>query len=328
MTENKALQETMPKVSIGITCFNAEDTIADAIRSALAQTYPSKEIIVYDDCSSDASLSQIEPFVAANQVRLIRGVKNLGYPSALNALVEAASGEFLAFFDDDDVSRPDRIGAQIALMLELEAEYGHQDIFCYSARKVMRNEASWTLAAIGSKARRPQGMMVAEFLLLGLERPGFSWGAFGSCTMCARRAQFKRIGAFDPEFRRAAEWDFAIRAAAKGAVFASVSDPVVTQRLTPGQGTEKSNSTSLYYTLKLRDKHANMFPTRSALRAARMWARARAAWARKSFKWRFYVAMTGVLLPQILPSLLSKSRLGRFFGLPRCAVKNILVETR
>lgn len=322
-------EKVMPTVTIGITCFNAEDTIADAIRSALAQSYAPKEIIVYDDCSTDASVKEVEVFVAAGQVALIRGSANRGYPSALNAIVAAASGDFVAFFDDDDLSKPNRISAQVKLLLELEGQQHNQDILCYSAREVVHGEANWTLVAIGNGVKRPVGMMVAEFILLGIERPSFSWGAFGSCTLCARRALFNRIGAFDPAFRRGTEWDYAIRAAARGVMFASVAEPLVVQRLTPGYGAEKSNAVSLQYTLKLRDKHADMFPSRAVHLAAKMWARARAAWARNGrFEWRFYAVVAGVLCPQILPTLIRKSKVGRFFGQPKRTVEDVLVVRR
>ena len=52
----------MPLVSILIPCYNAERWVAQAIESALRQTWPEKEIIVVDDGSTDASLAIIQSF--------------------------------------------------------------------------------------------------------------------------------------------------------------------------------------------------------------------------------------------------------------------------
>ena len=49
------MSETIPLITIGITCFNAEDSIEAAIKSAKAQDYERFEIIVVDDCSTDIS---------------------------------------------------------------------------------------------------------------------------------------------------------------------------------------------------------------------------------------------------------------------------------
>ena len=50
----------MDKVSVGITCFNAEDSVEKAVRSAQAQTWRSIEIVAVDDCSTDGSWSILE----------------------------------------------------------------------------------------------------------------------------------------------------------------------------------------------------------------------------------------------------------------------------
>src|SRR6185436_3880806 len=50
----------MPKITIGMTCYNAADTVAAAIDSALAQYWPDTELLIVDDCSADSSVSVIE----------------------------------------------------------------------------------------------------------------------------------------------------------------------------------------------------------------------------------------------------------------------------
>src|SRR5713101_8219343 len=97
-------------VSILIPCFNAERWIAQAIESALAQTWPEKEVIVVDDGSADASLTIIKSF--GDRIRWVSG-PNRGSNAARNRLLELARGEWLQYLDADDYLLPEKIARQM-----------------------------------------------------------------------------------------------------------------------------------------------------------------------------------------------------------------------
>src|SRR5260370_41966977 len=97
-------------VSILIPCFNAERWVAQAIESALSQTWPEKEVIVVDDGSTDASLEIIESFGARE--RWETG-PNRGGNVARNRLLELARGEWLHYLDADDYLVPEKIASQM-----------------------------------------------------------------------------------------------------------------------------------------------------------------------------------------------------------------------
>ena len=99
-----------PLVSILIPCFNAEHWIAQAIESALAQTWPEKEIIVVDDGSTDGSLDVIRQF--DGRIRWETG-PNRGGNAARNRLLELARGEWLQYLDADDYLLPEKIARQV-----------------------------------------------------------------------------------------------------------------------------------------------------------------------------------------------------------------------
>jgi glycosyltransferase involved in cell wall biosynthesis len=108
------------KVSILIPCYNAAEWVGDAIRSALAQTWPNKEVIVVDDGSTDASLSVIRSF--GDAIRYETG-PNRGGNVARNRLLELASGQWLQYLDADDYLLPDKISGQLAAVTERRAAH-------------------------------------------------------------------------------------------------------------------------------------------------------------------------------------------------------------
>ena len=99
-----------PLVSILIPCYNAEKWVGDAIRSALAQAYARKEVIVVDDGSSDRSLEVIKSF--GDLISWETG-PNRGANAARNRLLELSRGEWLQYLDADDYLLPTKVEVQI-----------------------------------------------------------------------------------------------------------------------------------------------------------------------------------------------------------------------
>ncbi len=93
----------LPKVSIVINNYNYGRFVGEAIDSALGQTYPSVEVVVVDDGSTDGSRQVIES--RTSRVHAIFKA-NGGQASALNAGFRASSGELILFLDSDDVLLP------------------------------------------------------------------------------------------------------------------------------------------------------------------------------------------------------------------------------
>lgn len=95
-----------PLVSIIIPCYNAEAFMAEAIRSALAQTYPSREVIVVDDGSDDGSLDVVRSF--GEEVRA-ESTAHRGGSAARNHGLRLARGELIQFLDADDLLFPEKV---------------------------------------------------------------------------------------------------------------------------------------------------------------------------------------------------------------------------
>ena len=100
-----------PLVTIGIPCFNSARWLGTAIESALAQTWPAKEVIVVDDGSTDDSAEVARSFGARVQL-IVTG--NRGGNHARNQALAQARGEWLQFLDADDRLEPEKIARQWA----------------------------------------------------------------------------------------------------------------------------------------------------------------------------------------------------------------------
>lgn len=102
-----------PLVSILIPAYNAERWIAETIRSALAQTWPRKEIIIVDDGSSDQTLSIARQF--ASKDVSITTQQNQGASMARNNALKLCQGDYIQWLDADDLLSPNKIASQITV---------------------------------------------------------------------------------------------------------------------------------------------------------------------------------------------------------------------
>jgi glycosyltransferase involved in cell wall biosynthesis len=96
----------MPLVSILINSYNYGRFLGEAIRSALAQSYADKEIVVVDDGSTDNSLEVAQSF--GDRIHLI-AKENGGQASAFNAGFAASRGRIVCLLDADDVFLPGKV---------------------------------------------------------------------------------------------------------------------------------------------------------------------------------------------------------------------------
>lgn len=100
-----------PLVSILVPAFNAEEWIADTLRSAIRQTWENTEIIVVDDGSTDQTLSVARQF-ESNRVRIVTQ-ENQGAAAARNKAFSLCKGDYIQWLDADDLLAPDKVALQI-----------------------------------------------------------------------------------------------------------------------------------------------------------------------------------------------------------------------
>lgn len=104
-------KDVKPLVSILVPAYNAEKWLPDTLRSALAQTWDNKEIIVVDDGSKDRTLSVARSF-ESDTVRVF-AQSNQGAAAARNNAFEKSRGEYIQWLDADDLLSTDKIARQL-----------------------------------------------------------------------------------------------------------------------------------------------------------------------------------------------------------------------
>jgi glycosyltransferase involved in cell wall biosynthesis len=107
-----------PLVSILIPAYNGEWWIADTIKSALNQIWPSKEIITVDDGSRDHTLSIARQFASRNFCVVTQ--ENQSASRARNKALELCHGDYIQWLDADDLLSPDKVARQMAAAEECQ----------------------------------------------------------------------------------------------------------------------------------------------------------------------------------------------------------------
>jgi len=115
-------------ISIIMPTYNADKFIKFTIDSVCSQNYKNWELIVVDDCSTDATCDVVKSVIKIDsRVKLISLEENCGAPARpRNIGVRNSLGDWVAFLDADDVWHPKK------LMLQMQAIYKYKTDFCSS----------------------------------------------------------------------------------------------------------------------------------------------------------------------------------------------------
>jgi glycosyltransferase involved in cell wall biosynthesis len=106
-----------PLVSIITPTYNSEKFIRATILSLLSQTYTNWEMIIVDDCSTDATEEIIQEFIKEDyRISFYQLQKNSGPGIARNQAVDLAKGRYIAFLDSDDLWKPEKLQKQIEFL--------------------------------------------------------------------------------------------------------------------------------------------------------------------------------------------------------------------
>jgi glycosyltransferase involved in cell wall biosynthesis len=199
-----------PTVSVVIATRDRPQLLAKAVEAVHAQDYPGTVecVVVFDQAEPDTLIARQDP---RRPVVVVRNDRTPGLAGARNTGATAASGELLAFCDDDDVWRPAKLRLQVARLAETSADVAVSGIHVSYGDKTI------------TRVPRPEDVTHAELLRRRVME------AHPSTVLVRRSAFFDTIGLVDEEIPGsfAEDYDWMLRAAAAGPI-AVVSEPLVT----------------------------------------------------------------------------------------------------
>jgi glycosyltransferase involved in cell wall biosynthesis len=204
-----------PLVTVVITTYNRPSYLRDSVESVLEQTYEPIELVVVDDCS-DAPASEALADVDTGSLagyRCVRHGTNRGVNAARNTGIEAGSGAYVAFLDDDDRWVPEKVERHVETFEAAGEDVG----VVYSGTKAIRED--------GAREELPpriDGDLTKALLCRNV---------VGSMSVVMVRGDLAREIPFDEEFEAWADLEWFVRVSQRAA-FVRLPEPLVVYEYT------------------------------------------------------------------------------------------------
>ncbi|MFZ2199900.1 MAG: glycosyltransferase [Microgenomates group bacterium] len=196
------IMNTNPLVSILIPTYNSAQYLAEALDSALAQTYKNIEIIVHDDASTDATPHLLNQYHDP-RLRMIRTTKNHGMIGGWNYIVAKAKGEYIKFLASDDLLEPTCVDELVKAVLD------HPTAALITCQRKFVDGKGKVIKKMGfhSKSIVVDGVSHAKWILLTLRE-----NLIGEPTAALYPTKaVKQAGQYDPQFSQFADFEYWIR---------------------------------------------------------------------------------------------------------------------
>jgi len=204
--------ESSFKVSVVIPNYNRKESLVQAIRSALEQTYKPCEVIIVDDGSDfDISGYLRNAFQKAYHEGLLKvfvNDENYGAAKSRNVGVDKSSCEYIAFLDSDDYWAEAKLGKQIA---KFKANPDLDLVYCDQ------------FLAVDGVVKDSNKKMVNFDLLDELVN---HWTAPNTSTLMYKKESFKKLNGFDESLKSCQDHDLWFRVAIKGFGVDYVDEPL------------------------------------------------------------------------------------------------------
>ncbi len=185
----------MKTVSVIIPVYNRTFSIRDALESVFIQSIKPSEIIVIDDGSSFDMALYLKNYM--QHIHLIKLNENKGVSFARNTGIKAASGDYIAFLDSDDLFLPKKLEYQINYMVENGLYISHTDEFWYRKDRWVNQ---------GKNNNRYGGYIFDKIIDKCRISPS---------SLIVHKSVFDEAGYFDEDLRVCEDYEIALRFALK-----------------------------------------------------------------------------------------------------------------
>jgi GT2 family glycosyltransferase len=198
-TKTAAAPATDVDVTAIVPTYNRANYLGETLESILGQTQRPRQLVIVDDGSSDGTQELVARY--GDRVQYVRQ-DNAGKASALNLALRHAEAAAIWVVDDDDIPVPTAL-AQLSHLLASSPEAGfaggHYDHFTVDASGAKR------FSAVGAPTFDVDDLFAALLERCFIFQP----------ALLVQRRAYDAVGAFDPDFVRAQDYDMLLRLAAQ-----------------------------------------------------------------------------------------------------------------
>lgn len=220
-------------LSVVVTYYNGGQFIKPCLQSIDRQTYDNVEVVIVDDSSEPNHIDTLKS--AASELsyptKIIYHEENQGISEARNTGVEAASGQYIAIHDQDDVSLPERFEQQIAVM-EANPSVGT------TMTNVHHIGPDGEDRGIRQFKLDLDEMTTMEFVRYMFERWKVRGPALPLTTEVSRSSVFEKVGVYNPNYYGSLDQEFLFRVASEYDV-RIIDEPLVKKRYHNKNATRK-----------------------------------------------------------------------------------------
>lgn len=214
----------MPKISVIIPVFNMEKFVGECLESVLQQTLDDIEVIIINDGSIDNSLNIIREYQKRDNRIIVIDKENAGVGAARNDGIKAATGDYIAFIDPDDMYANNNVLLHCYEVAEREnvSIVGGRTVFLYQDGS-QKEEAE---KQIGGISIRANGFT---------EYKNYQYD-YGYVCYIYRRRLLLDNQIFFPLYSRFQDPPFFVKAMIMAECFYALDEPVYLYRQLPGEG--------------------------------------------------------------------------------------------
>ena len=219
-----------PKISIIIPAYNAFNYLAEAIDSALAQTYTNIEIIVVNDGSRDNGATEQIALSYGDKIRYFYK-ENGGSSSALNMGIAKMTGEWFSWLSHDDLYVPEKLEKQMAYIESLQSDISEISNHIFFSASELIDANGKTIRTFDRKKAKRLAEKVDKFPHNGYLIAEPTVYNFYGCSCLVHKSVFENVGAFDETLRLINDLDMWYRVYAANYKIHYIADPLVKCRI-------------------------------------------------------------------------------------------------
>jgi glycosyltransferase involved in cell wall biosynthesis len=219
-----------PKVSIVIPAYNASNYLAEAIDSALAQTYENTEIIVVNDGSKDDGATERVALSYGDRIRYFYK-ENGGSSSALNYGIANMTGEWFSWLSHDDLYVSEKLEKQICYMNELGLSQSDLSGHVFFSASELIDADGKTVRACDIRRAREISERLQRFPHNGYMIAEPTQYNFHGCSCLVHKCVFETVGCFDEGWRLLNDVDMWFRIYSAGYRIHYIPEPLVKGRI-------------------------------------------------------------------------------------------------